>query len=251
MNAERSRELGAKSAHFIPLSDLLKRNHDDRVQHHLANLEGESITGDPSISATVDGGTNAKASKHAGQNKIAYDVQMMQAKQGLGSPPAPMRANKTEMQAKRHDAKGLAARSGKLQKTGQQVLGGSLPGKSLGATENQKAVGKRINVSNVNEPHVKGLDATGKTQALKTELEGANAAAASAKQKTSLTAAVAGGVLLANQREQDHRSQGGSEQSDNVSQSGDRGNQRSRRGQMRHGRPKESQVSTSGFKLRE
>lgn len=96
VNTDRSKELGAKSTNFIPLSDLLKRNHNDRVKYHLANLEGNSATGDPSHSATADAGQKQTA-KMAGQGKIAYDVQIMQAKQGLGSPPAPMRANKTEM----------------------------------------------------------------------------------------------------------------------------------------------------------
>lgn len=40
VNTDRSKELGAKSVNFIPLSDLLKRNHHDRVKYHMANLEG-------------------------------------------------------------------------------------------------------------------------------------------------------------------------------------------------------------------
>lgn len=40
VNTDRTKELGAMSKNFIPLSDLLKRNHHDRVKYHMANLEG-------------------------------------------------------------------------------------------------------------------------------------------------------------------------------------------------------------------
>jgi hypothetical protein len=53
VNTDRSKELGAASKNFIPLSDLLKRNHNDRVKYHLANLENGATTGDPSGSATA------------------------------------------------------------------------------------------------------------------------------------------------------------------------------------------------------
>lgn len=114
--------------------------------------------------------------------------------------------------------------------------------------EVQKSVNKKINVTNVTDAPSKGLDGTNKPNTLKSDLEGALATSQPAK-KTSLTSTAAGGVLLANQREQDNRSQGASEQSDNISQSGDRA--KSKRGALRRGRPGDSQVSTSGFKLRE
>ena len=78
VNTDRSKELGAKSTNFIPLSDLLKRNHNDRVKYHLANLEGQGATGEPSGSATANASSSmpkgAIPSKHPNQEKIAYDV---------------------------------------------------------------------------------------------------------------------------------------------------------------------------------
>ena len=66
------------------------------------------------------------------------------------------------MQVKRHDVKSVANRSNKLQKTGQQVLGG--------------VPGKRINVQNMNEPPNKATDVTAtKAAAMKAEWEGTGA----------------------------------------------------------------------------
>lgn len=54
MNHNRSTNLGQASTErtarsFIPLADLLKRNHNDRVQYHLSMLENEDATaGGPS-----------------------------------------------------------------------------------------------------------------------------------------------------------------------------------------------------------
>lgn len=60
-----------------------------------------------------------------------------------------MRQVKSEMQNKGREVKSVANRSSKLQKTGQQVLGG-MPG-------------KRVNVQNLNEAPSKGLEASAKT----------------------------------------------------------------------------------------
>ena len=60
VNTDRSKELGAKSTNFIPLSDLLKRNHHDRVKYHMANLEGQSAPAEAAVSGTADGTINLK-----------------------------------------------------------------------------------------------------------------------------------------------------------------------------------------------
>lgn len=72
VNTDRNRDLGANATNFIPLSDLLKRNHNDRVKYHLANLEGDGAPGEDA--------TKLAGQRNTVQTKIAYDVQMAQAK---------------------------------------------------------------------------------------------------------------------------------------------------------------------------
>ena len=122
----------------------------------MANLEGQAAPGEPN-SVTADATMNLKNTQQSkmnpNQTKQAYDVQVMQAKQGLQSPPPPIRANKTDMTNKRTEGtKSVATRSTKLQKTGQQVVGGPNAGKQVVIqVEHQKTItGKRLN-ANISE----------------------------------------------------------------------------------------------------
>lgn len=94
VSTDRNRELGAKSTNFIPLSDLMKRNHNDRVKYHLANLEGSNGEGG-SATGTIEPQNPLSGRTGRGKENLRESSYTdMQIKKPVGGKSMPNRSSK-------------------------------------------------------------------------------------------------------------------------------------------------------------